>query len=104
LHLEIPFDAAEILHRTSLKQDHPDVWRRYLNNRVIRFGKRVGAQVKTRVGRSDLLVIRDYFCLWLSEQELIPDHLREREDTRSMRYAHDAVGRLSMAIDADCLV
>lgn len=100
MQIEITFDAAELLNSTSLKQDHSDVWARYLNNRVVRFGKRVGAVVKTEVGRGDLLIIRDYLSLWLCDQELVPDHLRDREDDRAMRTAREAIYKLSAVIDA----
>lgn len=97
--LDIPFDAALILDGTTLKTDHPDVWARYLNNRVLRFGRRVGAMVKTELGHTDLIVIRDYFSLWLNAQELIPADLREREDRRLLESARNAANQLSAVID-----
>lgn len=100
MRLEIPFEAAEILNATSLKTDYPEVWKRYLNKREMRFGHRLGARVYTPLGRLDLAVIRDYFCLWLHEQELIPDDLRKRSDESLMRDARYAIGVLTQVIEA----
>lgn len=95
MRLEIPFAAAEILNTTSLKTDFPEVWKRYLNKREMRVGHMMGARVYTPLGRLDLAIIRDYFCLWLHEQELMaPD---QREGMRDARYA---IGVLTEAIEA----
>jgi hypothetical protein len=99
MRLEIPFDAAEILNKTTLKVDRPDVWTRYLNRREIRFGHRLGARVYTPLGCSDLGVIRDYFSLWLNDQELIPDNLRDKKTDFAMREAKYAASILTHAIE-----
>lgn len=96
--IDISFEAAQILDGTSLKVDEPEVWTRYLNNRTIRFGRVVGARVMTHMGHRDLALIRDYFCLWLHNQELIPDELREADNRSLMIQANMAIGELSRVI------
>lgn len=87
LHIDLPFDAALILEETALKVDKPELWTRYLNNRVIRYGRFNGARMAAIVGPADLVVIRDYFVLWLDDR-IEPDH-------RQTRLAENAVHLLS---------
>lgn len=96
MHIEIPFEAALILEETDLKHDHPDVWTRYLNNRTIRFTRRVGALVKTSVGRSDMTILRDYFYLWLHYESLLPE---AEQDKKLVRLSNYAASMLSAAIE-----
>lgn len=97
MQIEIPFDAALILDETDLKHDHPELWTRYLNNRHIRYTRRIGARVFTSVGREDLRIIRDYFSLWLQFESLLPE---EEQDKAQVRLATYAVSVLTGAIEA----
>lgn len=96
MQIEIPFEAALILEETSLKTDHPELWTRYLNNRHIRYTRRVGARVFTSVGREDLRIIRDYFSLWLQYESLLPEGEQDRLQVNLAQYAANV---LTMAIE-----
>jgi hypothetical protein len=99
MQLDISFDAAEILRETGLRTDDPELWSRYLDKMTVRFGKRTGARVYTSMGWHDLGIIRDYFCLWVSDQELVPAELRTRQDEQRIRHAQQAISALTAAIE-----
>lgn len=99
MQIDISFDAAQILNDTTLRQDRPDVWARYLEQRVVRFGRHVGARVYTPMGWQDLSVIRNYLCMWINHQELIPDELRDRSDAQLLAEVRQAVVVFTRVID-----
>lgn len=99
MQLDISFDAAEILRETGLRTDAPELWSRYLDKMTVRFGKRTGARVYTSMGRLDLGIIRDYFCLWVNDQQLVPAELRTRQDEQRIRHARQAISALTGAIE-----
>lgn len=98
MQLRLPFDAALVMNQTTLAQDFPEVWRRYLNNTTIAYGRQTGVRVLTKLGAEDLRCIRSYFCLWLSNQELIDDDLRSRDARQLVWQAQMAVGAIDEAL------
>lgn len=98
MQLQLPFDTALILAKTPLREDHPDVWKRYESKTVIRFGMRTGARVFTQLGLRDMQVIRQYICLWLEEQDLIPAELREPELAEIYPSARSSAAIIGQAV------
>lgn len=96
--LQMPFDAALVLNGTPLRHEHPDVWRRYEDKTNIRFGMRTGAVAYTQVGAQDLLTICRHFDLWLAEQELIPDELRDKDSKKCVQAVQGAVHAITYAL------
>jgi hypothetical protein len=97
--IDIPFDAALILAKTTLRQDFPETYKRYENQSVVYVGAyRMTARMKTRTGGIDLSIIRDYFDLWLNAQEMIPDECKDKDDLDLVRSAREAVYQLTRAI------
>lgn len=99
--LQLPFDAALVLHRTKLRTDHPDVWRRYEANTVIRYRRTsYQAYAHSTLELSDLRVLRNYYELYLSTCELDPTE----RDTALCKAARRAVATLSHTIAAATLL
>ena len=100
MQLDIPFDAALILYKTTLREDFPETFQRFENQSTIYVGQRaMQARMKTKTGGIDLHIIRDYFDLWLNSQDLIPEELRTEDDMKLVRSAREAVHYLTRAID-----
>lgn len=101
MQLDIPFDAALILNKTTLRQDFPETYKRYEEASTIYVGiGRVQARVKTRLGAMDMCIIRDYFDLWLNSQDLIPKDCQSKDDKQLVRSAQEAVYVLTRAVAA----
>lgn len=99
MQIHIPFDAALILNKTTLRDDFPETYKRYENQSTVYVGRYLmRAMVKTRVGAIDMSIIRDYFDLWLNAQDLIPEDCKSREDLELVRAAREAVYQLTKAI------
>jgi hypothetical protein len=100
MQIDIPFDAALILAKTTLREDFPETYARYEAQSTVYVGRRMmRARVKTRVGGIDLHIIRDYFDLWLNAQDLIPEECRSAEDVELVRSAREAVHVLTRVIN-----
>jgi hypothetical protein len=100
MQIDIPFDAALVLYKTTLRQDFPETFKRFENQSTVYVGQRAWqARMKTKTGGIDLYIIRDYFDLWLNAQDLIPEECRGQDDIKLVRAAREAVHYLTRAID-----
>ena len=89
LDLQLTFEAALVLHRTSLRRDYPDVWRRYEKNTIIRYGHKTGrAKAYSQLGRCDMKIMCHYYKKWLSENANADKH-----QVQAVRWAVDALAR-----------
>lgn len=98
MQLQLPFEAALVLHRTGLRSDHQDVWRRYEEKTVIRFGRNAWRAVaQTDLGCHDMRTIRNHFELWLASHDA-------EQDADMCKAAKRAVGILTQAIATAAIV
>lgn len=100
--LQLPFDAALALHQTTLRIDHPHVWRRYEENTIIRYGRRAfEAVADSTLDLDDFKILRRYYeHYYLSHCDLLGATER---DAALCRAARRAVAMLSNAIAAASL-
>lgn len=83
------YDAAQLLNETTLRSESPELWKRYLNSRVIT-ANLYSAKVRFDLNRKDLVVVLESFQDWLDGHP--------QEDTRRS-LAHWAIHQLTQAID-----
>lgn len=107
MQIQLPFDTAVVLSKTTFRIDEPEVWSRYQNNTVIRYGLQTGARVFTQIGLHDMEVVRSFICRWLEEQDSIPADQRSDATDELYKTAYasaailaDAIGRVTQ--EAPC--